>query len=389
MRYFYFLFLLLGLTACGSGEDGSEEQELADNFHIEGRIEGAPMQKIKIEAASQAGVISVAETTTDADGKFILDGNVPGLGIYSMTVGGNPADAIVLPLDVNDRVTINTSLNDFARSPKISGPSWAKPLTTYMQLFNEFAENLAHSDIKKLQDQDAQLKKYQELRKPLESFVQKQVSADPGNNVNIILTTLLAPSQEMGLANWDPKNLELLKKIETAYQKKHRGSPVTATLTQQVAQIQAAYDNYARMNSGTLTAPEIAMKNPSGTELRLSSLKGKVVLIDFWASWCAPCRRENPNVVRLYKKFRSEGFEVFSVSLDQDANAWKTAIARDGLIWPNHVSDLMGWQTPLTQVYGFNSIPYTVLLNREGNIVGTNLRGKELEQKLEQELVKK
>jgi thiol-disulfide isomerase/thioredoxin len=389
MRYFYCLFLLLGVTACGSGEDGTAEEVPANNFHIEGRIEGAPMQKIKIEASSQAGIIPVAETTTDADGRFILDGNVPGLGIYSMSVGGNPANAIVLPLDVNDRVTVNASLNDFARSPKLSGPSWAKPLTTYMQLFNAFAEDLANSDIKELKDQDAQLQKYQELRKPLDTFVKKQVSADPGNNVNIILTTLLAPSPDMGLENWDPENLALLKKIENAYRTKHRGSPVTSTLTQQVAQIQAAYDNYARMNSGTLAAPEIAMKNPSGTELRLSSLKGKIVLIDFWASWCGPCRKENPNVVRLYKKFNSQGFEVFSVSLDKDPNAWKTAIQRDGLIWPNHVSDLMGWQTPLTQVYGFNSIPYTVLLNREGNIVGTNLRGKELEQKLEQELRKK
>jgi thiol-disulfide isomerase/thioredoxin len=118
-------------------------------------------------------------------------------------------------------------------------------------------------------------------------------------------------------------------------------------------------------------------------------LKGKVVLIDFWASWCGPCRKENPNVVKLYKKFKSKGFEIFSVSLDQDPNAWKTAITRDGLIWPNHVSDLMGWQTPLTQIYGFNAIPYTVLLNREGNIVGVSLRGEALEQKLEEEINKK
>ena len=128
------------------------------------------------------------------------------------------------------------------------------------------------------------------------------------------------------------------------------------------------------------------MKNPKGTELRLSSLKGKVVLIDFWASWCGPCRKENPNVVKLYKKYKSKGFEVFSVSLDQDANAWNKAIAQDGLIWPNHVSDLLGWQTPMTQLYGFNAIPYTVLVNEEGNIVGVNLRGEELEQKLKEVL---
>ena len=142
------------------------------------------------------------------------------------------------------------------------------------------------------------------------------------------------------------------------------------------------------MASGTMAAPEIAMKDPNGKELRLSALKGKVVLVDFWASWCGPCRKENPNVVRLYKKFKSKGFEVFSVSLDQDPKAWKDAIAKDGLIWPNHVSDLMGWQTPLTQQYGFQSIPYTVLLNRDGNIIGVGLRGEQLERKLEEVLSK-
>jgi thiol-disulfide isomerase/thioredoxin len=174
--------------------------------------------------------------------------------------------------------------------------------------------------------------------------------------------------------------------MESAYAEQHAESPFTATLSQQVAQIEGAYNNYEQFNSGTLAAPEIAMKNPSGTELRLSSLKGKVVLIDFWASWCGPCRKENPNVVKMYKKFKSKGFEIFSVSLDEDPNAWKKAIAADGLIWPNHVSDLLGWRTPMTQAYGFNSIPYTVLLNKEGNIVGVNLRGAELEQKLEEVL---
>ena len=131
-----------------------------------------------------------------------------------------------------------------------------------------------------------------------------------------------------------------------------------------------------------MAAPEIALKNPGGTDLRLSALKGKIVLIDFWASWCGPCRKENPNVVKLYKKYKNQGFEIFSVSLDQDQNAWKGAIEKDGLIWPNHVSDLMGWQTPLVQSYGIQGIPHTVLLNREGNIVGVGLRGAQLEQKL-------
>ncbi|HLP56170.1 MAG TPA: redoxin family protein [Fluviicola sp.] len=385
VKYCAFLLLLLGLTACGSSETESSEETLENNFHLEGTITGASLQKVKIEASSPNGTIAVAETMTNSDGKYVLDGNIPGLGVYSMTIGNDPANAIVLPLDINDRAVISGSLKDFAVSPKMSGAKWAKPLMKYMKLFKEFSE-AQMEQLPKIEDDEERIAKYLELRKPLDAFLKKQVTADPGNSVNLILASLLVPTQELGIQHWDPENLDVLKKMESAYLKEHSDSPFTATLTQQLAQIEAQYNNYEQFNSGTLAAPEIAMKNPKGTELRLSSLKGKVVLIDFWASWCGPCRKENPNVVKLYKKYKSKGFEVFSVSLDQDANAWNKAITQDGLIWPNHVSDLLGWQTPMTQLYGFNAIPYTVLVNEEGNIVGVNLRGEELEQKLKEVL---
>lgn len=387
MRTLYLLLLLPVIAACGgSSEETTEEETLTNNFHIEGTITGASMQKVKIEAFSQNGAIAVAETMTDSDGKYVLDGNIPGMGIYTLSVGKDPANAIVLPLDVNDRATISGNIDGFGTSPKMSGTKWAKPLSRYMELFNAFVAEQA-----KLKGQEPAViyEKSKELRKPLEEFVVKQINSDPGNSVNLILTSVIMPASQEELSSWDPKYLELLRKMESAYQEKHGSSPLTATLSEQIAQLEAAYDNYARFNTGTIAAPEIAMKNPDGKELRLSDLKGKVVLIDFWASWCGPCRKENPNVVKMYKKFRSKGFEIFSVSLDQDPNAWKTAITRDGLVWPNHVSDGMGWQTPLTQTYGFNAIPYTVLLNREGNIIAVNLRGSQLEQKLEAELAKK
>ena len=132
------------------------------------------------------------------------------------------------------------------------------------------------------------------------------------------------------------------------------------------------------------TAPEIEMKDPDGKTRKLSDLRGKVVMIDFWASWCSPCRAENPNVVRLYKKYHDKGFEIYSVSLDRTRDAWVNAIHQDGLEWPNHVSDLRGWTSSGGASYGIRSVPSTVLVDREGKIIARNLRGHELANKLKE-----
>ena len=133
-----------------------------------------------------------------------------------------------------------------------------------------------------------------------------------------------------------------------------------------------------------MEAPEIAMPDPEGVERKLSDLRGQVVLIDFWASWCGPCRRENPKVVRLYEKYHDQGFEIYSVSLDKDREAWLKAIRDDHLSWPNHVSELNYWTSSGGKTYGIRAVPSTVLVDREGKVVARNLRGSDLERKLEQ-----
>lgn len=139
----------------------------------------------------------------------------------------------------------------------------------------------------------------------------------------------------------------------------------------------------SKVNIGAI-APELEFPNPDGKMLKLSDLRGKVVLIDFWASWCGPCRKENPNVTNIYRKYHDKGFEIFSVSLDSDAASWKRAIETDKLVWPNHVSDLKKWQSQAAAIYNVRSIPSTFLLDKEGRIVQKNLRGADLENAVKQ-----
>lgn len=132
--------------------------------------------------------------------------------------------------------------------------------------------------------------------------------------------------------------------------------------------------------------PDIEMKSPDGKTYKLSDLRGQVVLLDFWASWCGPCRRENPVVVAAYHKYKDKGFTIYSVSLDGDVNRWKNAITQDHLVWPYHVSDLKKWGNTAAKKYKVSGIPASFLIDKNGVLIAKNLRGAALEQALEEAL---
>lgn len=169
------------------------------------------------------------------------------------------------------------------------------------------------------------------------------------------------------------KELALLEEIGERFRKVKPTHP----------QVKPFLENLKRLKGVSIgsEAPEIALPTPAGPIMRLSDLRGKYVLIDFWASWCGPCRRENPNVIKTYAAYKDKGFEIFGVSLDQEKSAWINAIAKDQLTWP-HVSDLQYWNSVAAQAYQVSSIPMTFLLDPQGKVIAKGLRGDSLNQYL-------
>jgi thiol-disulfide isomerase/thioredoxin len=218
------------------------------------------------------------------------------------------------------------------------------------------------------------------IKNNLEAVTQTKILESPSNPFNIVMTGSLFPSSSFD--NWNLNNLKILKVVAQAFEESYPKTTVAETFKRQVKDIENAYTQYSGNKNGTILAPEISLNTPEGKTVKLSELQGKIVLIDFWASWCVPCRKENPTLVKLYSKYQKKGFTILSVSLDEDLNAWKNAILTDGLVWPNHVSDLMGWESSMINLYSVEAIPHTILVNKEGKIIGKDLRGTALEQKI-------
>lgn len=170
----------------------------------------------------------------------------------------------------------------------------------------------------------------------------------------------------------------IVKQIGAAFPQ----SPTVQNVMQTYMQLKAQRDAGNALASGKEAPDFTELMLDRKTTMSLSDLRGKIVLLDFWASWCGPCRKENPNVVKLYEKYKDRGFTVMSVSLDDNLERWKQAIEHDNLSWPNHVSDLKKWSSAAAAKYQVRGIPFTVLIDQEGKIIDTNLRGPALEQAL-------
>lgn len=349
------------------------------NVAVKGQIFNANFDSIKISHFYGTYYKDYLSVPINKEGKFTIKGELPSLDYYVLRMGKNQAHLVLR--DKSDITVYGDGKNISQFCNFINSDE--------SQAMNKFSNRIDRWNIKN-DSAMAVLKADSTKMKALNEYMSKEFSQYQNDRKEFITENQNSPALIMALVSMNIDNeFEAYDAIMKQVVGSFGDSP---TVKEYAKYVQSKKDQ--KLAETKVVEPETLLSPgkdaPSFEELgidrktliKLSDLKGKVVLIDFWASWCGPCRKENPNVVRIYEKYQKDGFTIISVSMDTDKEKWFAAIKQDKLAWPNHVSDLGGWNSKVGKMYGINSIPFTVLVDKEGKIIATNLRGAALELEL-------
>ena len=330
---------------------------------------------------SQLPLIVDSQKLSGPTGQLNFLGKSQTQAIFELVIGDNVL-AIPLVNDVAD-IQVDADLSKTKDFYKVSGSPVSKQLQDLLSTVGE-----KNNDIQTAFFQLDSLKKFNAPDSVLIAFNNKKNAAVDQLNDYLKQFIQTTPNATLGVLalgwasrSFQPDQMEAsLKGLKTRFPGNAFLAEMEKNSQQQPAQPSAGGDSWIGK-----TVPELVMADPNGKDVSISSFKGKYVLIDFWASWCGPCRMENPNVVKAYNEFKGKNFTILGVSLDKDKDAWKKAIAQDHLSW-TQMSDLKYWNSQAVETFGFQGIPFNVLVDPTGKVIGESLRGEDLDSKLKQVL---
>lgn len=363
MRY----TMLLLLAICSTGMLA----QTPVNVEITGNIFNNATDSVFICQSYNGVYRNFLASKIDRKGNFKLKGTLPAKDYYIFRVGTQHINII---LRDSSKMAINADASNLAVYNNMTGSDESVAL-------NEFVLQMAAFNQKR-DSANAYLRRYPEQQASIQQSFQTEYMQFSAYRQRFIAQNANSAALLPVLSTLDlDKEFSIYESVVNQLQIGFPGCPSVEATIQQFKELKRQKEAQNFLAPGK-PAPDFTQNDVNGKPLSLSDLRGSVVLIDFWASWCGPCRKENPNVVRLYEKYKSAGFTVLSVSLDDNEANWKAAIERDKLSWPNHVSDLKKWGNAAARLYQVSGIPFTVLVDREGKVIDTRLRGAELEQAL-------
>ncbi|NQV52256.1 MAG: AhpC/TSA family protein [Flavobacteriales bacterium] len=335
------------------------------NTELSGVLNGAVETPVYLQYLTAVKIVNVDTAVTDAEGNFSFKFKVDVAGYYR--IGLNDNNICVLIVEPKDKIKVQADAQNIYQTYVVENSPESKRLQDLNKmLIPRDSVSMALQNAQMTKDQQ----KFQEVVAVYDGIL-AEVNQQVKDFIKEDPATLssLAAIQNLNL----DQDFEYFALVIDALKGKMESNEFYKSLSDQV--------NAQRKLAVGSPAPDISLPQPDGQTLSLAELQGKYVLIDFWASWCGPCRKENPNVVRVYNKYHDKGFEILGVSLDKDRNSWVKAIQQDGLVW-KHISDLKYWNSVVVPEYQVKGIPLTYLVDPDGNIVGKNLRGASLEDKL-------
>jgi peroxiredoxin len=371
-KHLLLLFIALsGLAACSTNNN---------KFVIIGDINGMPVQTVVLEQLGANDIVAVVDSVrSKEDGHFELSGAGAEPGLYRLHFSDNKF--VLLSLDKGN-IKLNADWNSL-ENYTVAGSSGSEHLRLFLRFFREKVRDFNTMNIVldtlRARGNDSLLalaqKNYQEMNQDFTRLIENYADTAPYEPNAVFAARILNPASE-GV---------FLSEFSQSLNKRFPGTKMTREFQEYFSKVNlragsnAPHAQYAETGA---VAPEVNLPGPDGKPVALSSLRGKYVLLDFWASWCGPCRGENPNVVEAYKKYKDKNFTVYGVSLDHNKEKWEEAIKEDGLTW-THVSDLKGWSSEAAVTYSIQSIPSNVLIGPDGKIIARNLRGAQLQEMLE------